>query len=101
MSAVPPIATESIAMQRTTRRAKRRPEQMQQPVRLFNHLVGTGEQHRRDFEAEHPRDLQIDDKLELGSPRDWQVGRLFALQDPPGVNTDLAKQVRNIRSVTH
>jgi hypothetical protein len=35
------------------------------PFTSFDHLVGAGEQRRRDFEAERPRGLKINDKLEL------------------------------------
>ena len=33
-------------------------------AQLFNHLVGAGEQVRRDFDAERSRGDQIDDQLE-------------------------------------
>src|SRR6266581_9297581 len=47
----------------------------------FDHLVGAGEQHRRHFEAERFRSLEIDNQLELGWLLDRQIGRLGALQD--------------------
>ena len=34
--------------------------------------------------------LQVDDELELGRLLDRQVGRLLALEDPSGVDADLA-----------
>src|SRR5262249_25143760 len=41
-------------------------EQSQQGSRLFDHLVGTGEQVRRHVEAEQSRRLQVDDELKFG-----------------------------------
>src|SRR4030095_13782202 len=35
-------------------------------LRLFDHLVGAGEQRRRDFEAEHLGRRNIDDELQFG-----------------------------------
>src|SRR5262245_57421423 len=84
MSALPPGAIKSVQ----TRCAISRPEQVQQQSvqkpRLLDHLVGAGEQRRRHFDAEHPRRLSVDNKLELRRLHDRQIRRLCALEDAPG-----------------
>src|SRR5947208_11457413 len=39
----------------------------------FDHLVGAGEQHRRDFEAERPGSRHIDDQFERDRAHDWHA----------------------------
>src|SRR5215510_2865239 len=45
---------------------------------LFDHLVGPGEQHPRDGEAEHLGGFQVDNQLDFGRLLDRQVGWLLA-----------------------
>jgi hypothetical protein len=40
----------------------------------LDHLVGAGGEHRRDFNAERLRNLEIDDELEA-SPPIWSTGK--------------------------
>jgi hypothetical protein len=44
----------------------------------FDHLIGAGEQRRRDDEAKRLGSLKVDDQLELGRLHDGQVDRLNA-----------------------
>ena len=47
-------------------------------VSLLDHLVGAGEQRRRNVDAKRLRGLEIDHQLELGRLLDRQIGGLFA-----------------------
>src|ERR1700730_12892474 len=48
---------------------------------LFDHLVGDGEQRRRNLETERLGRLQIDDEVELGRLQDRQGSRVLAPED--------------------
>jgi hypothetical protein len=51
-------------------------EQSQRRSRLFDHLIGAGEQRVRHGEPERPSGGEIDDQIELGRLLDRDVGRL-------------------------
>jgi hypothetical protein len=68
----------------------------QKRTRLFDHLVGDGEQGRRHLDAERPRRLQVDDELKFGRLYDRKAGRLGALENAAGVGPDLTEAVGNI-----
>src|SRR5262249_50292506 len=54
----------------------------------FDHLVGAGEQRRRDFEAERLSRPAVDDKLEPGGAIDRHFGWLSPLEDSSGKDAD-------------
>jgi hypothetical protein len=57
--------------------------QIQKSARLFNYLVGEGEQFVRNSQAERLGGLEVDDELESGGLHDRKVERLLALEDAP------------------
>jgi hypothetical protein len=58
---MPPIATQSVRRNETSRCATSGCEQSQQKSKLLDHLVGAGEQRWRHPEAERLRSDQVDD----------------------------------------
>src|SRR5262245_44953041 len=95
MSAVPPIATDSVRRNEPSRRAISRREQSKQHAYAtrpssLDHLSGLCEQARRDSDPDRIRRRQVDDQLEFGRLHDWHVSRLLALENASGIDADLA-----------
>jgi hypothetical protein len=67
---------------------------------LFDHVVGAGEQRRRDFNARCLRGPEADDELERRRLSDRQIGGQCAPQNLAGVNAALPIGIRDVRIVT-
>ena len=66
---------------------------------LFDHLVGAGEDQRRDREAERVRGLEIDDEIEPDRLLDRQVGGARSLQDAIDIARGTARYIAEARCV--
>src|ERR1700730_7496801 len=68
---------------------------------LFDYLVSAPEQCDRERDAEGPGSLEIDRQLDFRGLHDRQVGCPLALENPAGVDADLAMPIRLAGSVAH
>src|SRR4051794_214902 len=66
---------------------------------LLNHLVGCGEQRRRDVDTELFRCLEIDDQLEPGGLHELKVRRRFTFKDAADIDTRLPPCARQVGTV--
>src|SRR5262245_2073900 len=101
LSALPPKAVPPDLRNTPAASSWRTPPSRPRAVSLFDHLVGKREHLVRNIDAERIRGLEVDHQLEFGRLHDRQVGNLFPLQNPAGVDTDLTVGVGKIGSVTN
>jgi hypothetical protein len=66
---------------------------------LFDHLVGAGEQHRRNLKAERLGSFEVDYQFELGRLQDGQISGLLPLQNAAHIDASLAITFGSARSV--
>src|SRR5215813_5925566 len=71
------------------------------PFTSFDHLVGEGEQRRRNRQAERLGDLQIDDEIEFNRLLDRQIGRLRSAQNPVNITSGAPELVSKVYSIGH
>src|SRR6266404_6836108 len=67
----------------------------------FNQLFRSGEQRRRNFEAQRLGSLEVDHQLEFGRLHDREVGGLLTFEDPTGVDAGLTICIGNAGTVAH
>src|ERR1700682_1891991 len=67
----------------------------------FDHLVCAAKQRQRESEAERLGGLQVDDQLDLHRLLDWEIGRLFAFENPARVDAHFAIGIPQTGSVAH
>jgi hypothetical protein len=67
----------------------------------LDHLVGAGEQCHRHGEAERLGGPEIDNELDFRDLLYWQISRLLAIEDAPGVDANQSVQFSDTASVAH
>src|SRR6516165_8052644 len=72
-----------------------------QKLGLLDHLVGQCEKLRRNFEADRPGGVEVEDQLEFGRLHDRQDGWLLALENAAHISAGLLIQLRKVRPIAH
>ena len=74
---------------------------LQQKLALFDHLVGTAEQRDWEGDAERLGSLEVKDQLDFRRLLDWQIGRLFTLQNSTSIDADQTVRIGKTASIAH
>src|SRR5262249_50296252 len=84
MSAMPPIATQSVRRNEASRCATsgcEQPQQNSRVIRSLDHLIGAGKQHPWDNDVESFRRLEIDHEFEFRRRPNGKIRRLRTAKD--------------------
>src|SRR5262245_37336022 len=65
----------------------------------FDHLVGAGEELRRNLNSKRLSRLEVDDQIELGWSPYWHIGRLCTFKNFCNVNAKLAVHFASFSAV--
>ena len=67
----------------------------------FDHLVGAGEQRRRDFKPKRPGGGQVDDEIELSRLLDREIARLRPAKNLVDIVANAPKKLWEVWSIGH
>src|SRR5262245_54231773 len=70
-------------------------------VRSFNHLVGAPYERVGYSDAECFGSSEVYDQFDFCGLLDWQIARLFALENPAHIDANRAMLVRNAGAITN
>jgi hypothetical protein len=68
---------------------------------LFDHLVGNGENARRDGEPERFGGSEVDHQVEFSWLHYWQIGGFLTLENPASENPLLPANIRNADAIAN
>src|ERR1700737_3185148 len=74
---------------------------LQQTAASLDHLVGAAEQRYWKGEPERLSGLEVDHELDFRGLLDRQLGGLLALENPAGIDADLAKGIGRAGPIAH
>src|SRR5262245_5512580 len=70
-------------------------------ARLFDHLVGAGEQRKRECETKRVGSFEVDDQLDFHRLLNRQVSWFGTVENPTCVDADLPIDIGKIDAIAH
>ena len=66
---------------------------------LFDHLVGAGEQRRRNRQAKRFSSAQVNHQVKFRRLQDWQFDWLVAFENAPDIDAGLPMAISNVGTI--